>query len=206
MGQPHGVEHIAKLLHLGQVVRHGLLVVLQVTNEPNLKPDELHEPDGRIVGPAQVEHRVDWLAGVVGHPRYLAVDVGHGQFFGEHGTVNSLAADAFPDHVVSLGVSSLERVLLVSQGLREPWIVAPGDFLHHGIGRRADHKPLVGVIGLQFGVERDPDFRVVFTDGWDQHVPRCFGNRLGFLNPADVHALKRFDVGDVVLQPDKEEF
>ena len=149
---------------------------------------------------------MDRFDGVIRDFREPAVQVCHGYFVGEHRAIHGLAANALPDHVIGLDVSDLEVVLFLAQRLRKPGIIAPGNLLHHRVGRRGDHKPLIGLIRLKFWVKGDPDFAAVLTNGWDQHIPRGFGNSLCFLNPTDIHTFKGFDIGDVVFQPDKKEF
>ena len=96
-------------------------------------------------------------------------------------------------------IPDLKVLFLLPQGLGEPRVIPPCNLLHKRVIRRADHKPLVGVIGLKLRVKGHPYLGVVLTDRWDQDVPACLGYGLGLFAPTDVHALKGLNRHDVVL-------
>src|SRR5581483_8472639 len=64
---------------------------------------------------------------------------------------------------------------------------------------------LIGLVGLELGIERHPDFRAFLADSRDQGFPGGFRDGVRLFYPGDIDALERLDVGDVVTNAGKRE-
>ena len=70
----------------------------------------------------------------------------------------------------------------------------PVDLADPGSVWRFYDEPLIGFVGVQLGVETDPDLGSRLANGGDQYVPRALSDDLRFLDPANVHTLKGLKV------------
>jgi hypothetical protein len=110
-----------------------------------------------------------------------------------------VTALAFPDCEVSVRVAELELLALPFEFWWKPGIVGIGNFPNDGTLWRLPNEPLIGLISIEFRVERDPYFRTVFADRRDKCFPRIFRDVLGLFDPNDIDTLIRFDASDIVL-------
>ena len=92
------------------------------------------------------------------------------------------------------------------QDLREPRIVIPVHLPHYRGWGRIDDEPLERRIVRAVGVECDPYFGALLADRRYQNPPGILRDALRLLDPADVYALLRFDLFDVVPEPFVNDF
>ena len=170
------------------------MAVLDVLDDPHAAGLPLRQDDRHRVIPPQIPYRVHFQQRIEWHqpdaPRLLSL----GDLVEVDRAIHGRHASAFPDVPVlrcrhlRLGVQALQFQLV-----REPRVVAVVHLDDDGPGRRIGHEPLIGRVRLQLRVERDPDLGFWLADGGNQDVPALFTDRLGFLNPHQIAALKRLD-------------
>ena len=187
--------------HLCRPAVGGLLLVPGVVWEPVRAPDVVARPQLShvvVVGRESADQNLDhaYLAGhaLHQHNHGLVVvaqipDRVHGQLWivahqgdsplAQHridlcrvdGAFDSRPALTLPDGAVADGIAAQHQLALGVQLGTVPWVVGPVETLHPGPGRRVDHESGIGLVRVQLGVERDPDFAARRADRGDQHVP-----------------------------------
>ena len=203
--KPDGVDHIAKGLHDGEVVRPWPLHVLVAADDAVFQTDLLCEPQGRMIRPAKVTDDAHRLGHVIPNACDPSALLGIAQFTGVDRAIKRLPAMTLPDVQICIRVAALQVFTLVSENVRKPRVVAPAHLDDGGILWRVRHEPLVGFVRFQFGVKGNPDFRPVLADRRDQSFPRIAGHVMSFFDPYDIDGFLGFQAIDVVTEARENE-
>src|SRR3990167_10737314 len=169
------------------------MTVLDVVDDPDLGPDTLRQDDTHGVVPAEVPDRMYSEARIVGDVANAAIADSVAHLIGIDSASNSRAALTLPYLRVVLAVGGLTVQPLLLQHRREPRIIVVIDLHHDRAWRGGDDKPGVSLIGVQLRVERHPYLGAVGSDRRREYLPGAPGYALRLLDPANIHALKRFE-------------
>ena len=159
------------------------------------------EPDQgrRVVREAPIGAEVGAL------PALARRELGDAPLARKHLGVRSGPGLPAPDMREGFRVGAEERVGLLAKDLRKVGVIPVGDEPNHRALGGRDDEPLIGRVGLEGGVEGDPDLRARLPDRRDEDAPGVIGDGLGLLDPGDVDPFGRLDLGDVAAEPLEEE-
>src|SRR5271166_42708 len=97
MRQKMPIVDVAAVLQDLDVMRELALLVLDIIDSPVFEPDLLNEPDGGLVGPAEIPIGVDRMRLIVRHFRDPALRLRLAELIRINGAIEGLARKAFPD-------------------------------------------------------------------------------------------------------------
>src|SRR5436190_8624534 len=125
-------------------------------------------------------------------------DVGNFEFFddpfaSQNLRGRNLADVSTPDPISTFRVCLVHVVFLITQLVGQPRILLPSRLVLPRIFRRVENESRVRCIVLLIWIERDPDFRTLLTNRWNEDGPRFFCDAFCFLNPTDVDCFQRLD-------------